>query len=124
MENLTTSGRQRRIILIRLFLDFFRLFNRDAGRREQMLVMLAIHLGHYEGKPLDITAISALTSLPRTSVTRYVNQLRKEHRIKLVRVANRILPVVPAGRGQDQSFFDAADTALSRAIAELTKLDT
>lgn len=90
---------------------------------EEMVVALAIRLGQYEGKALDAYQIAKITTLPRTSVLRYLNTMRVRGRISQARVGRRKVYFVKSSLPEIDEFFADAEIVVRNAARMLTKMD-
>ena len=75
----------QRLVLCRLMLDIMRTLHsvyapaseRFGTRLETFFIGLCVALGDIEGKPLSVANITAYMSVPRTTVIRRLDQLRR-----------------------------------------------
>jgi biotin operon repressor len=105
----------RRIRIIRECL-FVRALGRELwGTPDRATVWLAIALGWYEGHPLDVSAVAALTGCSRQTVLRHIATLKEQGAVD-TRHSGRRTIVTPLRRGHDatRAFFNAVEAAMRR----------
>lgn len=86
-------------------------------------IIVAIHLGQYEGRPLSVSNIAALTRIPRTTVLRHVNELKAQGRAKVIRIGHRTVPIM-ISEERKPAFFETLIATIKRAADQLSSLDT
>jgi uncharacterized protein (TIGR04222 family) len=105
----------RRIRIIRECL-FVRALGRELwGTPDRATVWLAIALGWYEGHPLDVSAVAALTGCSRQTVLRHIATLKEQGAVE-TRHSGRHTIVTPLrrGHGATRAFFNAVEAAMRR----------
>jgi hypothetical protein len=106
---------RRRIRIIRECL-FIRALGRELwGTPDRATVWLAIALGWYEGHPLDVSAVAALTGCSRQTVLRHIATLKEQGAVDTRHNGRRtiVIPLRP-GHGATRAFFDAIEAAMRR----------
>jgi hypothetical protein len=106
-----------------MMLDLHALVTSQERPTEEMIVALAIRLGQYEGKALDAYQIAKITTLPRTSVLRYLNTMRIRGRISQARIGRRNVYYIKSTSPEIDAFFADAETVVRNAARTLTKMD-
>lgn len=86
-------------------------------------IIVAIHLGQYEGRPLSVSNIAALTRIPRTTVLRHINELKAQGRAKVIRIGHRTVPIMISPE-RKAAFFESLIATIKRAADQLSSLDT
>ena len=87
---------EHRIAVVRGFLHILRVAYRHTdGDLELASIIAAIRLGVLEKKPLDISAISAVTGIPRSTVQRKIKDSRVREALTRVQAGRSVLPVIP-----------------------------
>ena len=93
---------------------------------ETLVMALAVGIAEAEGNPLDISAVAAITRLPRTTVLRKLRQREKQGKLVRIRDGRRVL-LAPSDRQklskQRQDFFDQIEEAVRRCREALAELD-
>ena len=104
MPSLQDVPVEQRIAVVRGFLDLFGLAYRHTnGDMELAAIIAAIRLGVLEEKPLDVSAIAAMTGIPRSTVQRKIKDPRIPEILVSLQQGRRVLttiPVVSAGWAQ------------------------
>jgi hypothetical protein len=96
MHSLADIPTEHRIAVVRGFLDIFRTaYKYTAGDLELALIIAAIRLGVLEEKPMDISAISVITGIPRSTVQRKIKDRRIPEALQILQEGRRVLPVIP-----------------------------
>jgi hypothetical protein len=86
---------EHRIAVVRGFLEIFCLaYKHTAGDLELAMIIGAIRLGVLENRPLDVSAISALTGIPRSTVQRKLKDPRIPEILQTLQDGRRVLPVI------------------------------
>jgi hypothetical protein len=86
---------EHRIAVIRGFLEIFRLAHEHTnGDLELASIIAAIRLGVLEGRPLDVSAIAAITGIPRSTVQRKIKDPRVPEVLATLQEGRRVLPVI------------------------------
>ncbi|MER8385278.1 hypothetical protein NKH14_07100 [Mesorhizobium sp. M1380] len=125
MPNLPAKERVRRIAVIKLILGARAELSALGESRDLHLVLMAIRLGNYQGRPLDETALAVATSLPRTTVIRHIKALEELGRIKVVNTGRRALPIlIGTDRPLTKGFYKRLEQLVVQASANLSKLDS
>jgi GNAT superfamily N-acetyltransferase len=106
---------RRRIRIIRECLLVRALGRKRWGTPDRATVWLAIALGWYEGRPLDVSAVAALTGCSRQTVTRHIATLKEQGAADTRRNGRRTI-VIPLrrGHGATRAFFNAVEAAMRR----------
>jgi len=87
---------EHRIAVVRGFLDIFRAaYVYTDGDLELALIIAAIRLGVLEERPMDISAISVITGIPRSTVQRKIKDERIPEALQILHDGRRVLPVIP-----------------------------
>ncbi|MER8582657.1 helix-turn-helix domain-containing protein [Mesorhizobium sp. M1423] len=125
MPNLTAKERKRRVPVIELILGVNSQLTALGESRDMLIVLMAIRLGNYQNRPMDVTALAAATSLPRTTVIRHIKALEELDRIKVVNAGRRAIPILigtdsPLVKG----FYKGLEKLVLQASANLSKLDS
>jgi hypothetical protein len=93
---------------------------------ETLVMALAVGIAEAEGNPLDISAVAAITRLPRTTVLRKLRQREKQGKLVRIRDGRRVL-LAPSDHQklskQRQDFFDQIEEAVRRCREALAELD-
>ena len=96
MHSLADIPTEQRIAVVRGFLDIFRnAYKYTSGDLELALIIAAIRLGVLEQKPMDISAVSAITGIPRSTVQRKIKDQRIPEALQILQDGRRVLPVIP-----------------------------
>ncbi|MER9195289.1 hypothetical protein NKI13_18600 [Mesorhizobium australicum] len=125
MDN-TPAERAKRCILIEMMLTIQEALIKLGNDPEVSVVLMAVRLGHYQGKPLDITSIAGATSMPRTTVLRHLKELEAGKRISIKRGGRRTI-VTLNGRSDNKEtkpFYRLVERAVLEAARDLSKMDT
>lgn len=123
MQNVSPNERRRRAIVLRFMLETRSAWIEEGDPIDLTWIILAIHLGQYEGRPLSVSNIATLTRIPRTTVLRHVNELKDQGRAKIVRIGHRTVPVLLAPE-RKAAFFKSLVAAIKRTAEQLSILDT
>jgi hypothetical protein len=92
---------EQRIAVVRGFLDLFRLaYQHTGGDLELASIIAAIRLGVLEGRPLDVSAIAAVTGIPRSTVQRKIKDPRIPEVLSILREGRRVIPTIPVVSAQ------------------------
>lgn len=125
MPNLTAKERKRRVPVIELILGVNSQLAALGESRDMIVVLMAIRLGNYQNKPMDVTALAAATSLPRTTVIRHIKALEELNRVKVVNTGRRSIPIlVGTDRPMVKGFYKGLEKLLVQASANLSKMDS
>lgn len=122
----TPKERAKRCILIEMMLDIQEAIMNLEYDAEVSVVLMAVRLGHYSGKPMNITSIAGATSLPRTTVLRHLKELEKAERVHIKRGGPHTL-VTLNGRADTPKtapFYRRVERAVLEASRLLSKMDT
>lgn len=126
MPNNTPKEKAKRCILIKMMLAIQEALTKLGDDPEVSVVLMAVRLGHYSGRPMDITSLAGTTSLPRTTVLRHLRHLEAAERININRKGRRTI-VTLDGRAdvkQTAPFYRLVDRVVMEAARELSKMDT
>ena len=105
---------RRRIRIIRECL-FVRALGRELwGTPDRATVWLAIALGWYEGRPLNVSAVAALTGCSRQTVMRHIATLKEQGALDTSHDDARSYIPLRQGHGSSRAFFDAVEAAMRR----------
>lgn len=87
---------------------------------------MAIRLGQYEGRPMDITDLAEITGLPLSSVSRHVKALRKRGRARSIKSGRRILQYIPPGPEPTEitRFYREAYEVMLQSTIDVSKMET
>jgi hypothetical protein len=100
----------RRIRIIRECL-FVRALGRELwGTPDRATVWLAIALGWYEGHPLDVSAVAALTGCSRQTVLRHIATLKEQGAVR--KAGHTIVIPLRPGHGATRAFFSTQSRQL------------
>ena len=122
---------RQRLVLCRLMIDMMRTVHGAYApasepfgtRLETFFIALCVALGDIDGKPFSVAKIAAYMRVPRTTVVRRLDQLRRwgliERRGRRYYVHEKTLNSLIGMRS-----YQASRRLLSRATEELTVLDT
>lgn len=120
--------RDRRLVLSYLLLDMSRILHRThlAGGRfgddsDLLFVLLAVFVGHAEGRPMTAGKIGAYLDKPRTTVLRRLESLAGRGVIRSDQGKYRMVASRVSG---DTSAADQMTRMIIAAAAKLSKLDT
>ena len=105
----------RRIRIIRECLLVRELGRERWGTPDRATVWLAIALGWYEGRPLNVSAVAALTGCSRQTVLRHIATLKEQGAVDTSHEGRRTI-VIPLRRGHSAThgFFNAVEAAMRR----------
>jgi DNA-binding transcriptional ArsR family regulator len=124
----TNSPREKakRCILIEMMLAIQEALTKLGDDPEVSVVLMAVRLGHYSGKPFDITSLAGATSLPRTTVLRHLKLLEAHHRIEIRRGSRRTIVTLDgkADIKETAPFYRLVERVVMEAARDLSKLDT
>jgi hypothetical protein len=96
VHSLADIPTEHRIAVVRGFLDIFRrAYKYTDGDLELALIIAAIRLGVLEEKPMDISAVSAITGIPRSTVQRKIKDRRIPEALQILQEGRRVLPLIP-----------------------------
>lgn len=123
MQNVPPTERQRRAIVLRFMLETRSAWIDEGDPIDLTWIVLAIHLGQYEARPLSVSNIATLTRIPRTTVLRHVNDLKSQGRVEIVRIGHRTIPVL-LSLERKSGFFKKLIAAIKRTAEQLSSLDT
>lgn len=123
MQNVSPTERQRRATVLRFMLETRGAWIDQGDPIDLTWIILAIHLGQYEARPLSVSNIATLTRIPRTTVLRHVNDLKNQGRAEIVRIGHRTVPVM-VSQERKPAFFKFLITAIKRTAEQLSTLDT
>lgn len=123
--------RETRRILIKMMLDLHALIrgNNDGSakprRVEEALVSFAVRLGQYEGRAMDVSAVSEVTRIPQASVSRHIIALRKKGELKSVKAGRRTLQYVPLAPENEgvSVFYLEVEQIVRRTCHDISKMD-
>jgi hypothetical protein len=106
---------RRRIRIIRECLLVRALGRELWGTPDRAAVWLAIALGWYQGRPLDVSAVAALTGCSRQTVLRHIASLKEQGAVNTSHKGRRtIVILLRRGDGATQAFFNAVEAAMRR----------
>jgi DNA-binding Lrp family transcriptional regulator len=125
MPNTLTKERRKRSAVIELVLGICAELATLGENRDLHIVLMAIRIGNYQGRAMDVTALAAATSLPRTTVIRHVKALEELGRIKVVTTGRRHVPVlIGTDRPLVKGFYKRLEQLVIQASANLSKVDS
>ena len=126
MPTTSPKERRRRCIIIEMILGMHGKFIDLSDDTSTTLVMMAIRLGAYQKRPMDITGLAGVTNLPRTTVIRHVKALEGLGRIKVVSAGRRTIPILSVGseRPNVEDFYRDLERLIISAGSNLSKMDT
>jgi DNA-binding MarR family transcriptional regulator len=125
MPKTPPKERAKRVIAIKLILGITRRVIELGDNAYLNVVMMAIRMGIYERKPLDLTAIAKATGLPRSTVMRHVQTLEELGRVKTVTIGRRSIPILSdTERAIVGPFYDDINRLILLAASNLSKLDS
>jgi hypothetical protein len=115
-EGRRKADEYRRYIRIIRECLFVRALGRELwGTPDRATVWLAIALGWYQGRPLDVSAVAALTGCSRQTVLRHIATLKEQGAVD-TRHSGRRTIVIPLrrGHGATRAFFNMVEAAMRR----------
>lgn len=121
MPELPRDESRRRAIIIRCMLQIREAWVAEEKFVDSTWIMMAIHLGAIEGRPLDISSIAELTHVPRPTVQRHLSRLKKQGRVEIVREGRRSVALVGA-HDPGNDFFAILARAIMKAANDLSEL--
>ncbi|MER8418760.1 hypothetical protein [Mesorhizobium sp. M0199] len=125
MPNIPAKERLRRVAVIELILGTNAELAALGDSRDLHVVLMAIRLGNYQKRPMDVTALAAATSLPRTTVIRHIKALEGLDRIKVVNAGRRAIPIlIGTDRPLTKGFYRRLEQLVLQASANLSKMDS
>ena len=96
MPHLADVPVEHRIVVVRGFLQILSVaYQRTNGDLELAAIIAAIRLGMLEQKPMDISAIAAVTGIPRSTVQRKIKDPRIPEALTVLQKGRRVLPTLP-----------------------------
>ncbi len=105
----------RRIRIIRECLLVRALGRERWGTPDRATVWLAIAQGWYEGRPLDVSAVAALTGCSRQTVLRHIAALKEQGAVDTRHSAGRTIVIrLRRGHGATRAFFNMVEAAMRR----------
>ena len=105
----------RRIRIIRECLLVRALGRERWGTPDRATVWLAIAQGWYEGRPLDVSAVAALTGCSRQTVLRHIAALKEQGAVDTRHNAGRTIVIrLRRGHGETRAFFNTVEAAMQR----------
>jgi len=90
---MTPEERGRRARLAQAVLDIHRALLRYDDSAALTLTTLAVALGWYTGRKLDISSLAGITGLPRQTVSRHLSTLESAGFVQLARNTRWVYPV-------------------------------
>ncbi|MER9596096.1 helix-turn-helix domain-containing protein [Mesorhizobium sp. M0244] len=125
MPNIPAKERLKRVAVIELVLGVAAEFDKLGDGRNLHLVLMAIRLGNYQKRPMDVTALAAATGLPRTTVIRHIRELVELDRIKVVISGRRAIPIlIGDDRPLVKGFYTRLEQLIIQASSNLSKVDS
>lgn len=121
MPKLSRAESRRRAIVIRFMFQVRNAWVAHGDPVDRTWIVLAVHLGTIEGRPLDVSSIAELTRIPRASVQRHLDRLRKQGRVEMKRQGRRSIPVLTSDEPVSDLFTVLA-RAIQRAASDLSDL--
>lgn len=122
-----TSKKERaeRCVLIEMMLGIQGHLAARTDSQAQSVIMMAIRLGVYQGRPMDLSGIAVAVSMPRTSVIRYVKELEARGKVVQVQSGRRTVPILKDIEDPTvDNFYAHVKDLVIKAAANLSKLDT
>lgn len=123
MQSVSPNERKRRAIVLRLMFEMRNIRLQRADPLDMTWIILAIHMGQYDGRPLCVSNIANITHIPRTTVIRHLKALKSQGRATIIRVGQRTIPVIQSDT-ETQILFDVLTASVRRAAALLSAMDT
>jgi DNA-binding transcriptional ArsR family regulator len=126
VPNNTPKEKAKRCILIEMMLAIQEALTKLGDDPEVSVVLMAVRLGHYSDRPMDITSLAGATSLPRTTVLRHLRLLEEGKRVTIQRGGRRTI-VTLDGRAdikETAPFYRLVHRVVMEAARDLSKLDT
>ncbi|AIK68479.1 hypothetical protein Lo5R7ANS_09 [Mesorhizobium phage vB_MloP_Lo5R7ANS] len=125
MPNVTAKERMKRSAVIELILGACIELDKLGESRDLHVVLMAIRLGNYQKRPMDVTALAAASGLPRTTVIRHIKALEELGRIKVVNTGRRHIPIlIGTDRPLVKGFYRRLEQLVISAAANLSKVDS
>lgn len=82
---------EERVVMMRVALAVLRLtYDRTEGDVTMGMIRLAIRLAQKEGRPVDVSALSAITGIPRATIHRKLGQ----YNVSVHRLGRRRVPTL------------------------------
>lgn len=97
MPDISRKERMRRLAVIEMVLGVNAQLFELGENRDMHVVLMAVRLGNYQDRPM--TALAAVTNLPRTTVIRHIKALEELGRVSVVNAGRRAIPILI---GKDQ----------------------
>lgn len=127
MPRQTRETQARRSILIRLMLDLHALVRDSSFPHEEALVVVAVRLGQYDGRPMDVSDIAREVRLPMSTVSRHIVTLRKKGWLRSERSGRRSVQylITPASEQAEVArFYREAEQIFRRAARDISRMET
>ncbi|RWP18885.1 MAG: transcriptional regulator [Mesorhizobium sp.] len=125
MPNVPAKERQRRSALIKMVLGIAAELDKLGDGRDLLLVLMAVRLGNYQRRPMDVTGLAAATGLARTTVIRHIKALEELGRVKVVNAGRRTIPILTGDdRPMVKGFYTRLEQLVISASANLSKVDS
>jgi DNA-binding transcriptional ArsR family regulator len=126
MPNNTPKEKAKRCILIEMMLAIQEALTKLGDDPEVSVVLMAVRLGHYSDRPMDIKSLAGAKSLKRTTVLRHLRLLEENKRVTIQRGGRRTI-VTLDGRAdikETAPFYRLVNRVVMEAARNLSKLDT
>lgn len=126
MPRQSRETQARRRILIRFMLELHALIRESNFPHDEAMVAMAIRLGQYEGRPMDVSDIAGATGLPRSSVSRHLVALRKKGMVRSVKAGKRTVQHLPLSSEPEEvtRFYREFERLIVQASMNVSKMDT
>lgn len=118
--------RQLRVALIQHVLTIYRAMIDQCETADLGIIRMAVRLGTYEGRPMDVSSIAHAVGIPRPTVTRHLQQLEAAGVIQRRREGRRaVVYLVDDGdRAMVDDFYNKLHRAVIHTSHDLSNLDT
>jgi hypothetical protein len=103
---------RRRIRIIRACLLVHAVARKRFGTPDRAMVWLAIAMGGYQRRPLDVSAVAAITGCSRQTVLRHVAALMEQGAVDTRHNAGRTILTARADHGATRAFFNTVEAAM------------
>jgi HTH domain len=104
----------RRVQIIRACLLVRAVARKRFGTPDRAMVWLAIAMGWYQRRPLDVSAVAALTGCSRQTVLRHIAALKEQGAVDTRPNTGRTILTPRADHGATRAFFNTVEAAMRR----------